>query len=260
VSYDDIKSKGVNAYSLAYWSFPMMLQTNGYKQFNNKIDQMPDKYKALILDLNFFYGQMGSDIEVLRKKFIETGQSNLDESYDQFAWFGQDQFDESISDEQINFYLHDPKFKSYAMNMFHRATLQSKFTTRYRTRAIEIYFKIDEILDGDGFEKPNFLRNTSLADSIQAQPLVGHYEQISGPVKSEFGTSIEITALGKQLYLNTEEDENILLHYAHPEKMHFYINFTSNILKFNPNENDDLTFIGGHADERRWKKVLNSNE
>ena len=108
---------------------------------------------------------------------------------------------------------------------------------------------------------PDQLRNTSLADSMHAESLVGYYKQISGPVHSLFGTSIKITSKGKQLYIDTEDDENILLHYAHAKKMRFYMdrNFTSSILKFNPNENEDLTIIGRNGDERRWRKVEKIN-
>jgi hypothetical protein len=262
VSYDDIKTNRINVYALAYFYIPMMVRTNGYQQFTNKMDKMPKKNKALLQDLTSFYGQMGSDIEMRHKRFQELAYKNADESFHEFAWFGQDKFNIKMSEEQIDFYLKDPKFKSYALHTSHKATDLTIFTIRYRTRAIEIYFKINEILGGEGFEIPDHVRNTSLVDSMQADTLVGYYKQTSGPLLSELGTLIEITALGKQLFLHTEDDENILLHYAHFEKMQFYMDkqFTSTILKFNPNENEDLTIVGGNGDERRWRKVEISNE
>jgi hypothetical protein len=261
VSYDDIKNNRIDLYPLAYFYTPMQVRNNGYQQFTSKIDKMPKKYKDLLQDLNFFYEQMGSDIEMRNKRYQELAYKNTDDSFHEFAWFGRDKFNMKMSEEQIDFYLHDPKFKSYVFHMFHKATNLASFTIRYRTKAIEVYFKIEEILDGRGLETPDHIRNTSLADSIQAESLVGYYEQISGPVQSELGTSIEITSLGKQLFLHSENNENILLHYSHPGKMQFYmdIEYTSTILKFNPNENEDLMIVGGNGDERRWRKVEKIN-
>jgi len=259
VNYDDIKNERINAYSLAYYFSPMKLQTNGYTQFSNKIDKMPKKYKALLLELNTLYQFMGSDIEFNNNRFKEIALKNVDESYDQFEWYTKDRFNREMSEEQIDFYLHNPKFKAYAMHMFNEATKLFISVTRYRPKAIEMYFKIDEMLDGEGLETPDYLRNTSLADSTQAKPLLGYYEQVSGSVDSRLGSSIEITSRGKQLYLNSQDTE-VLLHYYHPTKMQFYIEWSSIILKFNQNENEDLTVIGGRGDERRWRKVLKINK
>jgi hypothetical protein len=260
VRYDDIKTKRLPVATLAYQYTPMWRQKNGYEQFLQMVKGMPEKYKELLPELNELHNIRGYQVDAYHKKYLETLVKVQDESYSQLDWYGQDQFTGEMSDEQIDFYLHSPLFKSYVMRMSHEAENMVSAVGWYRAMAMRIYYKIDELLDGQGFETPDYMRSTSLGDSTKAEPLVGHYEQISGPVISFIGTTVEITSQGKQLYLNLEGGLKILLQYCRPKKLDFFIESSSVILKFNPIENGEFIMIGDNLDERRWRKVVKSNE
>ena len=260
MSYEAIKTERIPVATLAYQYTPMWRQTNGYQQFSQMIKGMPEKYKELLPELNELHNIRGYQVDVYHKKYLETLVKVQDESYSQFEWYAQDEFTGEMSDEQIDFYLYSPAFKSYVMRMSSEAENMVKAVTWYRAMAMRIYYKIDELLDGQGFETPGNMRSTSLSDSTEAEPLVGHYEQISGPGNSSTGTTAEITSQGKQLYVTLEGGQKILLHYWRPQKMHFFIEATSIMLKFNPIENGEFIMIGDNLDERRWRKVVKNKE
>jgi hypothetical protein len=259
VSYDDIKSKRIPVAALAYQNTPMWRQKNGYEQFLQMTKGMPEKYKEILPELNELHNIRGYQVDAYHKKYLETLSKVQDESYSQFKWYGQDKFTGEMSDEQIDFYMHSPTFKSFVMRMCAEAENMVSAVGWYRAMAIRIYNKIDKLLDGQGFKPPGSMRSTSLADPAHAEPLIGNYVQISGPGTSS-GIKIEISSQGKQLYAKLDGGHKFLLHYWQPKKMQFFIEASSIMLKFDPIENGEFIMIGDNLDERRWKKVLKSEQ
>ena len=258
LSYDDIKSKRVPVATLAYQYTPMWRQTNGYEQFLQMIKGMPEKYKELLPELNELHNVRGYQVDAYHKKYLATLVKIQEESYSDLEWYTQDNFTGEMSDEQIDFYMNSPIFKSYVMRMTSEAKSMAGAVGWYRAMAMRIYFRIDELLDGQGLETPGNFRSTSLADSTQAKPLIGRYKQISGPGMSS-GATVEITSQGKQLYADLEDKQQVLLHYWLPNKMQFFIESTNMMLKFDPVDNGEFIMIGDNLDERRWKKVQKIN-
>ncbi len=258
MTYNGIKTDPTHVSDLAYDYIAMWRQTSGYEQFLQLIKGMPDQYKNIQEQLGWLHNLIGYQVDISHQRYRDTHVKIKDETYSQLEWYAKDEFTGDISEEQIQFYMHSPIFKSYVMRNGADAARLIRDVGWYRIQAMNIYYMIDEVLDGYGYKTPEYMRTTSLRDSTQAAALVGHYELISGPVDDSFGTSLDITSEGKQLYINSEGGIPTLLHYIQPHKLNFFIYQMSKVLKFNP-ENGELIMIGDNMEERRWQKVIKSD-
>ena len=124
----------------------------------------------------------------------------------------------------------------------------------YRVRALNTYFKINDLLGEEALIAPKQIRETTLSDAGQAASINGIYKLISGSPKTSYGTEFEITSKGKQLYLKQQNNDPLLLYYWDPENLEFFPLHVSSILVLSSRNPDIITIINGDSDNTKWKK------
>lgn len=257
VTYDDIKSGRIKPRNAAFIYDLMYINSNGFEKLRQEFDDIPDKYNGLITSLNFQYQFTGTYLEDVAQAYIDDLHKNTDYRINNLDWYAQDLFNNSISDQQIDFYLNDPKYKDLVMYMSNDAAGLLSAIIQYRGMALISYFKIEELLADKAFETPNYIRRTSLSDAKQADSIIGTYKLTEGPSNTKFGAEIKITSEGKNLYAVVNDNEPIDLKYWHPEKLEFYSNFARrSILRFSSKTPNKLTIMNGNIDQTEWEKVL----
>jgi len=255
LTYDDLKSGKVNADYAAFYRDEIVIQTNGFEQFVKKIDVLPEKYNDLLTMLNELYKVQKFHVEFFVEQYQEGLSKNIDHSYYNTTWYAHYNFTNSISDEQIDFYLHNPMFKNYVMRLSSNAFSLFMAVTSYRVKSIQVFYKIQELLGNESFEITNDIRNTSLKTTEEANRFIGEYQLVSGPDNTVFGNTLEITNDGKQLFVSSGRRKNVLLFYWDIDKPEFIISRAPVVLRFDSIDNSRLSIIHGKMDNTHWIKA-----
>jgi hypothetical protein len=250
---DDIKS-GRYPYVMAAFRYdPMLIRSTGYNKLILDINDIPKKYNELVNSLNHQYKIRKPYLELLSNKFIEDCFKN-ENTRNHLDWYGRDVFTGEISDQQIDYYLNDPEFKKLAIGMSYNAQDLFSAITGYRVQALNSYFLIEELLGEEALETPDHIRRTTLADAEQAQRLRGSYRLIKGPTNTNYKKEFEITSEGKQLYVKLNNGEAQLLYAWHPEKLEFFTEGGSSLIRFPTDSPDKLTIVHGSPNNTIWEK------
>lgn len=250
---DDIKSGRFPHVRAAFTYDPMLIRSNGYDKLILDMDDIPKKYNELVNSLNIQYKSRKPYLEGLSKRFIEDCFKNQN-IRNHLDWYGRDVFTGEISDQQIDYYLNNPEFKELAIGMSYNAESLFRAITSYRVQALNSYFIIQNLLGGEAFETPNWIRETTLADAEQAQRLRGSYRLIKGPTNTWYGNEFEITSEGKQLYVKLINGEAQLLYAWHPELLEFFTSSGRSLIRFPTDSSDMLTIVHGSPNNTIWKK------
>ena len=259
VTNHDIKSGRIDMYRAAFIRDPIRIQRNAFEKFKNEIDDISVEYDELVSMLDQQYNMSGKYLEELNISFKYDQNKNKDYLYSHLDWFAQDEFDDVISDEQIDFYLNDPEYKNLVMRMSQRSKSVILGVIAYRVQALKTYFKIKELLGDKGSIDPKEIRETTLSDAGQADSIIGIYKLISGSPKTSFGTEFEITSMGKQLYLVQQNSDPLLLYYWDSENLEFFPFQGSSILVLSSKTPDKITIINGDSDNTIWEKHVNQD-
>ncbi len=257
VTYDDIKSGRIDASRAAFKYDLMNINREGYEKFRLEVDDIPEQYNELAIVLNRQYNVVGNYLEDLALGYREKVTKNRDYRIDHLEWFSQDLFTNTISDEQIDFYLNDPKYMDLVMYMSDGAASLFIAINNYRYLALRSYFLIEDLLSDQAFETPEIIRQTTLADAQEADHIIGIYKISNGPSNTTFGDEIKITSQGKDLFIETNNEGPWPLNYWHPDKLEFLCYMAGrSVLIFSSKTPNRLKIINGNIDQTEWEKVL----
>lgn len=110
------------------------------------LDKILKKYKHLLPEIKNLYVDLNTTIEVYNDKMRSVVYENSDE-FTNFNWY-QDALIGKENNELLDYILNDVKYKSLiARYMAHRNNIY-QISTQYRIKAIDLYLKINEAIDG----------------------------------------------------------------------------------------------------------------
>lgn len=134
---------------------------NGFNNFMRNIDNLPEKYAPLMDDLNMVYVSDKAQIIDMNQRVANMATNTLNKWSETYTWYSSF-FLGGISDEVIDFFLHDPFYKNDMLTykvlgtQNHLPAIQN-----YRIHAIKSYLAISEVLEienvYDNTDTKNFL-------------------------------------------------------------------------------------------------------
>ena len=183
---EDYKERRARTFGFNYADF--VVQTNGFENLMRNIDNVPEQYNALLDDLKHLFVKVKSNVDVYNTRIRQTVYDNID-FYHNLPWI-QNSLKGIVMDEEIDFLLNDPKYKSIVtlyMNDRRNVYSQSK---HYRTDAINLYLKIAEQLKQTD-SIPEIVSYSS-KDTTLLKEIVGHYE-LKERIGNFFPTNLEVS-------------------------------------------------------------------
>ena len=228
---EDYKERRARTFGFNYADF--VVQTNGYENLMRNIDNVPEQYNALLDDLKHLFVKVKSNVDVYNTRIRQTVYDNID-FYHNLPWI-QNSLKGIVMDEEIDFLLNDPKYKSIVtlyMNDRRNVFSQSR---HYRTDAINLYHKIvEQLKQTDSI--PEYVSYSS-KDTTLLKEIVGHYE-LKERIGNFFPTNLEVSYQNDKLKRVDENgDSNDL--YWHKDAI-FFISDSPGIHVFNKNKKGEL--------------------
>jgi hypothetical protein len=268
LSYDELAANRGNFqyrrenldYTSIFWK-TYNQQNNGYKQLMSILDDLPDKYDDLVALLNKNYLEGGQDFATKNKNSEQGVQNYKDYLVTHYDWYARDAKTGILSDEQIDFILHDPFFKN-CVSLNHQTTTTLVYQySQYHDGIMHAYLMIQELLGEKAGELPGDIRTTSLQEASQANRFTGNYQLVSGSENTRLGKSLYIRAEGKDLYAIGESDvEYGPLQYLGPEKPWFILPVSSIILRFDYHQANTISILQGIQERTLFTKVIDQSE
>jgi hypothetical protein len=243
-------------YSSIFWwiYYP---QNNGYKQLVSILDDLPDKYDDLVALLNTNYLKGGQDFATKNKNAEQAVQNYKDYLVTHYDWVARDAKTGTLSDEQIDFILHDPFFKNI-VSLNHQLTTTLVYEySQYHSGIVRAYLMIHKLLGEKAGELPDEIRTTSLKEASQATRFTGNYQLVSGSENTRLGKSLYIRAEGKDLYARGANSlEYGPLQYLGPDKPWFILPVSSIILRFDYQGANTISILQGIQERTLFTKVI----
>ena len=231
------------------------IQASGYAQLMESLNEVPPEYSRLLTDLNLLYKIRARTLESMSEENRRIKNSYIDYLKNNQHWQAVDDYRHEPSDAQVEFYRHNPVFKSHVASL-HWSVMDIMWAhSLYRQKGMETYIQINDILGKDESELPKEIRLTSATTNEDAARLTGTYELSSGPDNTSVGRQIEVTSEGKDLYITYAglEQPRRLLFYHH-EKPWFSMVRSSMLLRFETQGENTLSIINGKRALTHWVK------
>lgn len=256
ITYDELKTRKTNLLRYSQSHFLFSMQTVGYEQLMDHLDDLPQAYDDLLRRLYLQYKR--SPIQRTRAKLdiYEVQKDFKKYLLENESWYGQDLHNNTVSDAQINFYLTNPYFFNYITRLSRAGTVSIFELVKWRFRAIEIYHEINDLLGENSQTIPDIARSTSLNSASEANKYVGTYELTKGPKNTAAGSSMVVTSKDKDLFIQFRDDRDpAQLMNMHESKPWFVINRRSFVFRFEHNGPNTISIIWGNQDQTSWVKV-----
>jgi hypothetical protein len=257
ITYDQLKTREINllGYSASYFLFSM--QTAGYDQLMEHLDDLPEVYDDLLKKLNRQY--RAGTIQRTRAKLdvYEVVQDYKNYLTKNQSWFGQDFYRDTISDAQINFYLHDPYFLNYITRLNAAHCFSIRLLVNWRYQAIDIYHEINDLLGERSQPIPEIARSTSLNTASEANKYAGTYVLTKGPELSSLGRKIIFESNGNNLHVQLPNKNENQLYVMNESKPWFVIPYNPIVFRFEYHGSNTLSIVSGYFDQTKWVKVAN---
>jgi hypothetical protein len=262
ISYDKLNRYelwDIGWISLKFYIFT--IQTSGYDELMDNIEDIPEKYTDLVRHLNFLYRNKKPLIEESNNRSSSVAQKYHEYLGNHQPWYAEDKHSGQISDAQIDYYLNNPKFKSQVLQTHEVMTDLMWGHSQYRPMAMQAYVMINEILGDKALELPMEIRTTSVKNEKDAERFIGTYELDSGPDNTQFGRKLEVILIDKDLYVTFEGVENPWqLLFFDVESPLFSFWSSSTILNFESRGENTLFIITGEQSPQsptHWVKTSN---
>lgn len=228
---EDYKERRARTFGFNYADF--VVQTNGYENLMRNIDNVPEQYNALLDDLKHLFVKVKSNVDVYNTRIRQTVYDNID-FYHNLPWI-QNSLKGIVMDEEIDFLLNDPKYKSIVtlyMNDRRNVFSQSKL---YRIDAINLYHKIvEQLKQTDAI--PEVVTYTS-KDTTLLNEIAGHYE-LKERIGNFLPTYLDVSFQNDKLKMVDEDGDSADL-YWHKDAT-FFIGGVSRIYIFNKYKKGEL--------------------
>ena len=160
--------------NVAINAFHLKIHSNGYKNFSDNLDNLPDTYREIISPLNEIYTYNKYEIDKFDTRIDKITDRLMDNLGATKPWFYNIQ-QEKISEEAIHYYLNDSLYKN-ALDLYSNAYYNlTKHVTIFNENAMNACLRIAE-LTGNIKELPDFIPHHLIdATPQQFQELKGNY-------------------------------------------------------------------------------------
>ncbi|WCO00429.1 hypothetical protein [Psychroserpens ponticola] len=202
-TYEDYKTGNFETIGYNYRDFKTI--SNGYDNFKRNIDNVPEKYSAIINDLKNLYELEKIELDVYNERIRTTVYKNIDE-FTNFNW-NLEQEKGIVSEEQINYRLNDDHYKNMVIKYMNDRINVFWKCKSYKSDAINLYNKISELLESKDSIPKNVSYN-SIKGSLGLNNSVGTYE-LKETVNNSWDKIIEIKEVNGQLFLSNEDSDDI---------------------------------------------------
>jgi len=231
-TYSDYKSK--KTIRIGFSASAFEISSNGYDNLMRNIDNIPEKYQSIIKSLKDLYVWHINDFEVLNERIRVNMYKNHD-IINKYDWRLKS-IKGTLTDEAINYYLNNPEYKKVvASHMQDRRNIFGR-SNEYRVKAIEVYDKIDQLLNNtDSIQKIETLESKG---KTFINDIVGNYQR-----KDSLGVfplarkKIEITFEDGKLYFANQNRKRELIYC---DESNFIVELAGGVyVQFNkPNEGE----------------------
>jgi hypothetical protein len=245
-TYDDYKSG--NAYPLGMNYIDFVINNYGYDNLMRNIDNVPEKYQAILKDLKNLYVTKKTNIDVYNTRIRETVYKNIDDLWNQHSWFLESSRG-VITDEGINYYLNNQQYKSRVGKYINGRYNTFNDSQRYRFKAIETYLKIKELIQNvDSIPKSLALES---ADTNYLNTIVGSYK-----IKNSLGVywpeNVKISKENNKILFKDKNVEQELLYH---KKFIFFMKEYGTYAQFNKSKKGELFVGNGFQGNATYIKV-----
>ena len=186
---DYLGDKKYNYIHVATNAFHLKIHSNGYQNFSDNLDNVPEKYQEIIAPLNEIYTYNKYEIDKFDTRIDKITDRLMDNLGATKPWYYN--IDQGkISDEAIHYFLNDSLYKN-ALHLYNNAAYNlTKHVDGFNQNAIEAYKTIAE-LTGNPKELPDFFPHHLIdATPQQFQELIGNYTLVK--VITSSGEIIEV--------------------------------------------------------------------
>ena len=213
-TYEDYKSGKTEFLELYYDSHEV--QTNGYDNLMQNIDNVSEERKTLLKDLKNLYVVNKSNLDLSNRRMQKTVYDNIDSYYNQ-KWAQQLNLG-NFTDEAIDYYLNDLSHKNQVLSYMNDYRWVFRQSQRFRVDAINAYKSIAKIVkNGDSIpEIVSYVVN----DSTLLDEIKGNYRLKESTGK--WANSLRITIDDGLLILNSGRFSNVKCYFL--KNRMFYIN------------------------------------
>jgi hypothetical protein len=202
-SYEDYRTGDFETIGYYYSDFKVI--TNGYDNLKRNIDNVPEKYSAIINDLKNLYELDKTELDVYNERIRATVYKNIDELYN-FNWY-QEQAKGIVSEEEINYHLNDDHYKNMVIKYMNDRINVFLKCKSYKSDAINLHNKISELLESKNSISKNVSYN-SIKGSLGLNNYVGTYK-LKETINNSWDKIIEIKEVNGQLFLSFEDTDVI---------------------------------------------------
>jgi hypothetical protein len=214
----------------------------GYNRFMDNLENLPEKYNCLLPYFNNLYVEMQNDIDdyntYIKNTVMIDGRAHLKTNPKAAEYFVN-----SNSDEALEYYFKDPFLKNKSAKYMNDLNNISFAANNYRIESLEVYKKIDSLLEKAPTTLPEPLSIQPNKDLVNA--FVGDYTGKS----IIFGDTLSLSMKKENLVLKASNTENIKLYWQGGD--YYFIKEFSDIIKLYKNKRGqhiiEISSIGTHT-------------
>jgi len=133
---------------------------NSYNLLMNNVNDIPDKYNAIVSELNNLHTQIRPNLIRYNNIVADLNDRNITDFEENYSWFSELK-ENRKSDDAFHYMLTDYKYKN-KVSRFRNEAFESHghYIAQYRIQAIKIYKQISESLN-KSYNSVNFISNDS---------------------------------------------------------------------------------------------------
>jgi hypothetical protein len=175
--------------NVAMNAFHLKIHSNGYQNFSDNLDNVPEKYQEVIATLNEIYTYNKYEIDKFDTRIDKITDRLMDDLGATKSWYYNIQ-QGKISNEAIHYFLNDSLYKNALYLYSNAASNLTNHIINFNQNAIKAYRTIAE-LTGNPKELPDFLPHHLIdATAQQFKELLGNYTLVK--VKFSSGEILEL--------------------------------------------------------------------
>tara|TARA_B100000780_G_scaffold250892_1_gene197300 strand:+ start:406 stop:1461 length:1056 start_codon:yes stop_codon:yes gene_type:complete len=237
---------GISLYDkIIFYYAQLNIHSDGFEILSKFDEEIPEQYEEIFYDLKKFYSRK-INVDEYNRNFKNVVWENINYMYNR-PWYPVDEFNGIVSEDQIDFYLYNPYYKSLIQNTMNSMRNTYYVSLSFRLDGIDMYKELKEVTR-DTSKMLEYI-NYTLTDSNKLQQFIGNYKLTEGREDSWFETDFEIEIKDNNLVILREnKDPYIFYHF----KESIFFTKSGYIFKFAGN--GQLKIIDGFREVTIWSK------
>lgn len=194
----------------------LIVPSNGYDNLMRTIDNVPEKFKDVVADLNNLYVTTNADIKVYNKRIQTTVYDYLDYRYKQ-PW-AHNWVKSVVTPDAVEYFMNSAHYKSYLLKFMNDRGNLFAISNYFRVEAIKTHKKISKLLKEDFEETNTFsLKNKDEKAVLKFQ---GDYHIVDS-IGGNWSDTIKVALKENELHYFFETLNNEIKMYHHKDGVYF---------------------------------------